>query len=46
MITLRSEEYKIDCGPKRRWKTTSDGMHRLWNIGRLLRAESLRIYKR
>ncbi|MCG3197115.1 MAG: hypothetical protein GHCLOJNM_01599 [bacterium] len=41
-----SRTYKIDCGPKRHWKTTRAGMEKLWNIGRLLRAESLRIYKR
>jgi len=38
--------YKIDCGPKRHWKTAPTGMHHLWNIKRLLRAETLRMYKR
>ncbi|NLW31135.1 MAG: site-specific DNA-methyltransferase [Fibrobacter sp.] len=39
-------QYKIDCGPKRHWKTTVSGMNRLWEVGRLLKRESLRIYKR
>jgi adenine-specific DNA-methyltransferase len=37
---------KIDCGPKRHWKTSTAGMRRLWDINRLLRKETLRMYKR
>ncbi|MGZ8911006.1 MAG: site-specific DNA-methyltransferase [Methylococcaceae bacterium] len=40
------KKYTINCGPKRHWKTTVDGMQKLWEIGRLLPNESLRIYKR
>jgi len=48
VLTFRegSKKYTIDCGPKRHWKTKRSGMEQLWNIGRLLRTESLRIYKR
>jgi adenine-specific DNA-methyltransferase len=40
------KKYQINCGPKRHWKTTPAGMHHLWKIKRLIRTESLRIYKR
>ncbi|MGI8424191.1 MAG: site-specific DNA-methyltransferase, partial [Chloroflexota bacterium] len=48
VLTFRegSKKYTIDCGPKRHWKTKRTGMQQLWNMGRLLRAEGLRIYKR
>ncbi|GHT82451.1 hypothetical protein FACS1894137_01370 [Spirochaetia bacterium] len=40
------KNYTIDCGPKRHWKTTINGMLNLWDKKRLLRAETLRMYKR
>lgn len=40
------KKFTIDCGPKRHWKTTPNGLSRLWDIKRLLRKEGLRIYKR
>lgn len=48
VLTFRegSRKYTIDCGPKRHWKTKRSGMEKLWEIGRLLRSEGLRIYKR
>lgn len=38
--------YILRCGPKRHWKVSPDGVRRLWDIGRLLRQEGVRIYKR
>lgn len=42
----KGRTFRIDCGPKRHWKTTKVGMQKLWKMGRLLRRETLRIYKR
>jgi adenine-specific DNA-methyltransferase len=39
-------EFVLSCGPKRHWKVGLAGTKRLWRIGRLLRREGLRIYKR
>ena len=38
--------FVLNCGPNRNWKAGYKGTKRLWDIGRLLRKEGLRIYKR
>lgn len=38
-ITLR-------CGPHRHWKVGVNGVRKLWSMGRLVKREGLRIYKR
>jgi adenine-specific DNA-methyltransferase len=40
------KKYTLKCGAKRHWKVGVDGIKRLWDGGRLLRREGLRIYKR
>lgn len=47
-ITLKHNEkiYVLDCGAKRNWKAGYEGTIKLWQIGRLVRREGLRIYKR
>ena len=45
-LTHDGEEYTLRCGPKRHWKVGVTGLRRLWDVGRLLRQEGLRIYKR
>jgi adenine-specific DNA-methyltransferase len=47
-IELRhnGKKYVLSCGTKRHWKPGIDGMKVLWESGRLLRREGLRIYKR
>jgi adenine-specific DNA-methyltransferase len=37
--------FTLRCGPKRHWTVGVDGTRRLWDMGRLLRQEGLRIYK-
>lgn len=38
--------FVLNCGPKRYWKAGFEGTKRLWNAGRLVHREGLRIYKR
>jgi adenine-specific DNA-methyltransferase len=38
--------YTLSCKPNRHWKPGVEGIERLWQFGRLLRQEGLRIYKR
>jgi adenine-specific DNA-methyltransferase len=38
--------YTLRCGSNRHWKQGVEGTKRLWEVGRLLRREGLRIYKR
>ena len=40
------KKYTLNCGSKNHWKTTVDGIKRLWDVKRLVRAESLRLFKR
>jgi adenine-specific DNA-methyltransferase len=40
------KKYILTCGPKRHWKVGVQGITHLWEEGRLLRREGLRIYKR
>jgi adenine-specific DNA-methyltransferase len=47
-ITLKhnGRKYVLSCSPKSHWKVGVEGTKRLWEVGRLLRREGLRIYKR
>jgi adenine-specific DNA-methyltransferase len=36
----------LSCGPNRHWKVGVEGIKHLWEIGRLVKREGLRIYKR
>ncbi len=47
-IDLESEgsSYRLSCRPNRHWKAGVEGTRRLWDRGRLLRQEGLRIYER
>ncbi len=38
--------FRLSCKPNRHWKPGVDGIKRLWSVGRLLRQQGLRIYKR
>lgn len=38
--------FVLRCGPKRHWKSGVEGTKRLWQVGRLIRREGVRIYKR
>jgi adenine-specific DNA-methyltransferase len=37
---------RLSCKPNRHWKPGSEGIQKLWRVGRLLRQTGLRIYKR
>ncbi len=39
-------KFVLSCGPKRHWKVGVEGVKKLWAMGRLMRREGLRIYKR
>jgi len=45
-LEFEGKRYSLKCGPKRHWKAGVAGTKRLWEVGRLLRREGLRIYKR
>ncbi len=45
-VTANGKNYTLSCKPNRHWKTSADGIKRLWRIGRLLQQSGLRIYKR
>src|SRR5439155_1534211 len=40
------KQFRLSCKPNRHWKVGVDGTRVLWQVGRLLRQEGLRIYKR
>lgn len=39
-------KFTLSCKPNRHWKPGDGGIKQLWRVGRLLRQEGLRIYKR
>jgi adenine-specific DNA-methyltransferase len=45
-LKYQGKDFTLDCGPNRNWKGGFKGTKRLWEIGRLVRREGLRIYKR
>jgi len=45
-LEYQGKTYTLNCGSNRNWKAGFDGTKRLWKIGRLVRREGLRIYKR
>jgi len=45
-LEYEGNTFVLDCGPKRNWKAGYEGTKHLWKIGRLVRREGLRIYKR
>src|SRR5271166_2673435 len=45
-LEYNGRKYKLSCRPNRHWKPGVQGIRRLWSVGRLLRQEGLRIYKR
>jgi adenine-specific DNA-methyltransferase len=45
-LTWNGKKFRLSCRPNRHWKPGVDGIKRLWSVGRLLRQEGLRIYKR
>ena len=45
-IHFPNEGITLRCGPHRHWKVGVKGVRRLWETGRLVKREGLRIYKR
>ena len=45
-IHFANEGITLRCGPHRHWKVGVKGVRRLWETGRLVKREGLRIYKR
>jgi adenine-specific DNA-methyltransferase len=45
-LEWQGKRYRLSCKPNRHWKPGVDGVKKLWQEGRLLRQEGLRIYKR
>jgi adenine-specific DNA-methyltransferase len=45
-LNHEGRRYVLSCRPNRHWKPGVDGIKKLWEVGRLLRQEGLRIYKR
>ena len=45
-IHFAKEGITLRCGPHRHWKVGVAGVRRLWDMGRLVKREGLRIYKR
>lgn len=45
-LEFEGKSFTLNCGPNRNWKAGYKGTIRLWEIGRLLHREGLRIYKR
>ena len=45
-LEFEGNTYVLYCGPNRNWKAGYEGTKKLWSVGRLLRREGLRIYKR
>ena len=45
-IHFADEGITLRCGPHRHWKVGVKGVRRLWEMGRLVKREGLRIYKR
>lgn len=45
-IHFANERITLRCGQQRHWKVGVGGVRRLWEMGRLVKREGLRIYKR
>lgn len=45
-LEWQGKKYRLSCKPNRHWKPGVEGIKKLWAVGRLLRQEGLRIYKR
>ncbi len=45
-IEFADEGITLRCGPQRHWKVGVRGVRKLWEMGRLVKREGLRIYKR
>lgn len=45
-IHFAEENVTLRCGPHRHWKVGVIGVRKLWGMGRLVKREGLRIYKR
>jgi adenine-specific DNA-methyltransferase len=45
-LEWQGKKYRLSCKPNRHWKPGVEGIKKLWTVGRLLRQEGLRIYKR
>lgn len=45
-ISFPKQHITLRCGPNRHWKVGTEGVRALWNMGRLVKREGLRIYKR
>jgi adenine-specific DNA-methyltransferase len=45
-LNWMGNKYILSCKPNRHWKAGVEGTRKLWEVGRLLRQEGLRIYKR
>jgi adenine-specific DNA-methyltransferase len=45
-IHFAKEGITLRCGPNRHWKVGTHGVRALWDMGRLVKREGLRIYKR
>jgi adenine-specific DNA-methyltransferase len=45
-LEWQGKKFTLSCRPNRHWKPGVDGIRKLWDVGRLLRQEGLRIYKR
>jgi adenine-specific DNA-methyltransferase len=46
LVEWVGKSYRLSCKPNRHWKAGVQGTRRLWEVGRLLRQEGLRIFKR
>jgi len=45
-LEWKGKKFRLSCKPNRHWKPGVEGIKTLWEKGRLLRQEGLRIYKR
>ncbi len=45
-LTHNGKKYVLKCGKNAHWKVGVDGTKNLWEMGRLLRKEGIRIYKK
>jgi adenine-specific DNA-methyltransferase len=45
-LKWKGKKFHLSCKPNRHWKPGVEGIQKLWEVGRLLRQEGLRIYKR
>jgi len=45
-LEYEGEKFTLKCGNNKHWSVGKEGIENLWNRGRLLRKEGLRIYKK